>query len=206
LVDIPYLQLKDLIPIFFQLITIVQKLHLQGNAHRDIKPQNFICIDNTIKLGDFGCAIFTTTSTISNSLLGTRSYMAPEVGDSVHHKEYNPYLADIFSLGKSFAKLLKKCGIVNEKIEQLIQDMTIADPYKRHSSDRVKIDLIAIQNSLLIMDEAVLPDIIKRIMIFSKVHRIIKTKLVDIKLMKDQAALEMIYKLEESLFKSKKLE
>ena len=42
--------------IALQLIRGLRHLHSQGVAHRDIKVENILMVENTAKLGDFGSA------------------------------------------------------------------------------------------------------------------------------------------------------
>ena len=57
-------------------------MHLQGIAHRDVKPQNVLVssLDPpfTTKLSDMGCAV-EVPATLLTRCVGTRAYQAPEV-------------------------------------------------------------------------------------------------------------------------------
>lgn len=65
--------------VFKQLTEAVDHIHKSGVVHRDIKPQNLLFSkDNTVKLIDFGNAIF-VSDTISYSSTGTPAFMAPEL-------------------------------------------------------------------------------------------------------------------------------
>lgn len=80
---------------FMHIVAGVQFLHSRGIAHRDISLENVLVSDNnTCKLSDFGLS--TAATSRINEKVGKKLYMAPEVysGD-----EYNPVLADIWSLG-----------------------------------------------------------------------------------------------------------
>lgn len=67
-----------------------------GLVHRDVSPNNvLIGADGTVKLADFGIAKDTRVTTLSGSMRGTVTYMAPEQcrGHAFDRR------ADVFSLG-----------------------------------------------------------------------------------------------------------
>ena len=79
---------------FHQLFGAVEYMHSMGYAHSDIKLEN-IFVDKNFhtKLGDFG---FATKDTTTKRLVGTRSYMSPELNSK---KKYNLKSSDLFAMG-----------------------------------------------------------------------------------------------------------
>ncbi len=62
-----------------QLVDIVAHAHKHRIVHRDIKPENILIrYDGTLKLLDFGIAKELKDRDISNTMVGSRPYMAPE--------------------------------------------------------------------------------------------------------------------------------
>ena len=74
--------------------------HAKGIVHRDLKPSNVMVAGNGVKLLDFGLAKMAApgedlTNTLSNVMVGTPAYMAPEQFEG---KEATPQ-TDLFALG-----------------------------------------------------------------------------------------------------------
>ena len=110
------LSMKNIKKIFKRICRGVRDLHKKGVAHLDLKPENILLDENKKPvLCDFGCSYVynvnyqdpdnyqtrlskETRKTCFVKLYGrgTRTYAAPEVFDST---EFNPFSADIYSLG-----------------------------------------------------------------------------------------------------------
>ena len=94
--------------IFAQICRAVEYLHARGIAHRDLKLEN-ILITTTLqnrevaKVGDFGFAISTAGSDLSQEWMGSIEYAAPEV---LANEPYDPRRADCWSLGVVLFALL----------------------------------------------------------------------------------------------------
>ncbi|MGH9786734.1 MAG: serine/threonine-protein kinase [Terriglobia bacterium] len=74
----------------------MQEAHNQGVVHRDLKPENvFVMPEGWVKVMDFGIARSLEAPTLTQSLVGTPAYMAPEQakGQRTDHR------ADIYSFG-----------------------------------------------------------------------------------------------------------
>lgn len=78
-----------------QIIYGVLELRKVNVIHRDLKLQNIILKDDTIKIADLGFAISCQESEFAKSQVGTMATMAPEI---IENKLYNS-LVDAYSVG-----------------------------------------------------------------------------------------------------------
>ena len=90
-----------------QILLAVQHCHINHIAHRDIKPAN-ILLDKygRVKLSDFGLSSVFTPGQKIREFSGTSVFMAPEIHS---HRQYDPFLADIWALGVTFYDLAAGC-------------------------------------------------------------------------------------------------
>ena len=95
--------IKEISSIFLEILEGVKYLHNKNICHGDIKPQNILVNDVSVKLTDFGTSKFIENVFIKTvDAGGTWAYIAPEVAGS--NKRY--LISDIYSLGVLLYQLL----------------------------------------------------------------------------------------------------
>ena len=107
-----------------QLVDAVSFLHLHEIAHLDITPTNILFTEyDKIKLSSFHNSVQVPNGTKITLNVGTNLFRAPEIGNG----PYDPYLADIFSLGVTLLVMAKRdvamgMSIVQDYIPYLIKE------------------------------------------------------------------------------------
>jgi WD40 repeat protein len=99
---------REAVKLMATLARAVEHAHRAGIVHRDIKPSNILMApDGSPRIGDFGLAKIVDAAagpTITGTVLGTPSYMAPEQAMDAKHTA-GP-AADVYALGAVFYQLL----------------------------------------------------------------------------------------------------
>lgn len=99
-----HLSVQDKVQVVVDVCRGLDFAHKRGVVHRDVKPANIrVLTDGTVKLVDFGIAhLADSTMTQTGLVLGTPSYMAPEIlsGGRVDHR------ADMWAVGVVLYELL----------------------------------------------------------------------------------------------------
>lgn len=104
--------------VFSQLCVGLETLHKKGITHRDLKPENVLFDSQfTLKIVDFGFATAfykAGTARIVKTVLGTRGYMAPEIGNSEPYTEK----VDVFASGVILFILMSGFPPFRETVEK----------------------------------------------------------------------------------------
>jgi serine/threonine protein kinase len=84
---------------FKELALALMECHTRGVAHCDVKPDNIFNLDGRWVLGDFGLSMKPgqTPATEPNEFLGTRHYVAPELGKIPYRYIFNWSKCDSYS-------------------------------------------------------------------------------------------------------------
>jgi len=136
-----------------QIASIVEFLHGKNIVHRDLKPENLLFSDkqnNTLKLIDFGIATIIENGKKLLEVVGSRSYMAPEI----HTRTGYSKPVDNYAIGVIMYILL--CGYppfdydqgiyelafnspewddISMNAKELITNLLQDDPTKRHTAN-----------------------------------------------------------------------
>jgi len=83
------------------LVVGLEYLHMNGIAHRDIKPDNLLVSKregNMLKIGDFGTALFTEAGDATKTA-GTPAFFAPEMCDTEREGGFDPLACDMWAVG-----------------------------------------------------------------------------------------------------------
>lgn len=98
-----YLQEKEALDIFSQILNACKSLVQYNIMHRDFKPSNILFHNGVIKVADFGfCKPLASSFEVTETMVGSPIYMAPEI---LKGRPYSSK-ADIYSLGVMLYEML----------------------------------------------------------------------------------------------------
>ena len=136
----------DIITHIYNALKAIAWLHKQGFIHRDIKMENFLLFNHTVKLIDFEFTLYAGERqyTTSRCRAGTIPYLPPELG--VKLKQYHVYYtSDSFSFAKSFLVSLQliEQGHLQRQIYQrvfkpMLRNSPRSRPYIKDSREIMK--------------------------------------------------------------------
>ncbi len=86
-----------------RVLAALRVVHGQGIVHRDIKPANILLDGDRVVLSDFGIAAVTSDTTVTDTVVGSPEYLAPE---RVNGDAAAP-AADLWSLGVTLCTALR---------------------------------------------------------------------------------------------------
>lgn len=93
-VPLPY---EYCVNVALDLCKALKTIHKEKIIHRDVSPNNvMICNDGTVKLFDFGAALFSASSDVKNIPIVTVGFTPPEQYDKVNRQDER---TDIYALG-----------------------------------------------------------------------------------------------------------
>lgn len=135
---------EDLLDLSIQICEGVKSLHAKKILHRDIKPDNILVKNGTVKITDFSFGFFldhaSQTLTTSSQVIGTTGYIAPEIyGQGGHHASV---LSDIYSIGCTLCYIFSG-GIapnyynpqsVDPRITYVLEKCREIDPARRYAT------------------------------------------------------------------------
>ncbi|KAI0352375.1 Pkinase-domain-containing protein [Trametes cingulata] len=109
---------------FQQIITAIDYCHRFNIAHRDLKPENLLlAADRTIKVADFGMAIWQSAGNMLQTACGSPHYAAPEV---IAGHAYDGTASDVWSCGVIlYALLAGRLPFDDEDLPTLLEKVKI---------------------------------------------------------------------------------
>jgi serine/threonine protein kinase len=135
IVEYEFYSEKDAAELVYQIVSVVKYLHNKGIVHRDLKPENLLFEDETakrLKLCDFGLAEKIKEGEIMYSVVGSPTYMAPEITLGTGYGKP----VDMYSIGVIMYILL--CGYPPFEPEEGIIDLEFPSPEWDAIADSVK--------------------------------------------------------------------
>ncbi|KAH8914058.1 kinase-like protein, partial [Atractiella rhizophila] len=115
-----------------QLIEGVAFIHSHDTAHLDLKPENLVVIGDSLQIIDFGLSVQVNSHTVLEGFRGTRTWVAPEVGESGGPKRtFHPIPADLWATGHIILRFFGPYLPENHKLLKLATQQTLPNPNSR---------------------------------------------------------------------------
>jgi len=192
-----------------QMLRAVHYMHTLHICHRDLKPENFLFMttqpieDNVLKLIDFGLSCRCKPPEVLREVVGTASYVAPQVLMRKYDKQVDLWSCGIIMYimlcghppfrGKNQAELLLKVRdgsfvfdakvwrTVTRGAKNLITMLLKRDPEERHTAEKALTDpwllATAPKNSALLREAPLRDVLVQELRSFSAENRLKKAAL-----------------------------
>ena len=162
-----FYQEYELMNIFSHLIKTFSALQLRNITHRDIKPQNIMMVNGTLKICDFGNAklLKKEGGLIMQKIRGSELFLSPIAFKGLHSGmqtiKHNTFKSDVFSLGMCFffAASLRLDGL--NFIREIYDMKIIKKVLNKFLEKRYSQNLINLILSMLQIEENKRPDFIQ---------------------------------------------
>lgn len=150
------MSLKRSIEIMIQVCHAVAHLHAQGIIHRDLKPENILLTaQGGVKVIDFGVAQIYNVQAKEKQLMGTPSYMSPELRKDSKNVSF---ASDIFALGVIIYEMILgrlshgtiQLSLVPRGMQKILAKALQPDPKQRYEDI---IDLVSALSEYLNSEE-----------------------------------------------------
>lgn len=139
---------QEVIEKLSQLLNAFETLVKESILHRDLKPSNILLHNSLIKVADFGFCKTLEYGDLTQTMVGSPIYMAPEIllGE--------PYslTADIWSLGVCLYEMLfGRCPYEDVTIQRLIQQINTAHLYFPRELNPISDNMERLLRRMLVM-------------------------------------------------------
>ncbi|KAH8923467.1 kinase-like protein [Atractiella rhizophila] len=115
-----------------QLIEGVAFIHSHDIVHLDLKPENLVVIGDNLQIIDFGLSVRVNSHTVLEGFRGTRTWVAPEVGESGGPKRaFHPIPADLWATGRIILRFFGPYLPDDHKLLKLATQLTLPNPNSR---------------------------------------------------------------------------
>lgn len=142
---------EEIIELFIKVCEGVNSIHLSGEVHRDINPNNVLVMEGErLVISDLGLGKFeerdSTVLTKTDVMMGTRGYIPPEFMQLGGTKNADRR-SDIFQLGKTLYYMLTeefphyiKKGFLDPSLEYIVLKSIKTDPDNRYQNVNQLVD------------------------------------------------------------------